>query len=268
VFPDGAAFPERRMQAMARELNLSETVFVLAPEAGGDARVRIFTPTVELSFAGHPVLGTAIVVGRERDLDVVRLETGAGVVPVRLAREREAAGANVASGWMEQPIPTWREYERVAEALAGVGVQRSNLPVELYDNGAVYAYVELDDEVALASLEPDMRALSALGHLGVVCFAGGSASDGSRKRWKVRMFAPGEGVPEDPATGSAAGPLAVHLARHGRIAFGEEIEIHQGAELARPSLLRARVDGSETAIERVEVGGSAVVVASGEFTLG
>jgi trans-2,3-dihydro-3-hydroxyanthranilate isomerase len=79
------------------------------------------------------------------------------------------------------------------------------------------------------------------------------------------MFAPALGVPEDPATGSAAGPLAVHLSRHGRVAFGDEIEIRQGAEIGRPSLLHARVEGSAERIERVEVGGSAVIVARGEF---
>ena len=82
------------------------------------------------------------------------------------------------------------------------------------------------------------------------------------------MFAPALGVDEDPATGSAAGPLAVHLARHGRIAFGQQIEIRQGAELGRPSLLRARAVGSAERVERVEVGGSAVIVARGEFLLG
>ena len=81
------------------------------------------------------------------------------------------------------------------------------------------------------------------------------------------MFAPGDGVPEDPATGSAAGPLALHLARHGEIAFGEEIEISQGVEIGRPSTLYARVEGSADAVERVEVGGNAVTVARGEFRL-
>ena len=81
------------------------------------------------------------------------------------------------------------------------------------------------------------------------------------------MFAPVSGVPEDPATGSAAGPLAMHLARHGRIAFGDEIEISQGDEIGRPSKLYARVTGTPERIERVEVGGSAVIVARGQFTL-
>ncbi len=123
-------------------------------------------------------------------------------------------------------------------------------------------YVALGSEDEVAALRPDFSALLEMPPvLGMSCFAG------SGTRWKTRMFAPAGGVAEDPATGSAAGPLAVHLARHGRIPFGEEIEISQGAEIGRPSTLYARVDGSGDEIERVEVGGSAVVVARGEFRL-
>ncbi len=258
VLPDASAIPAERMQPIAREFNLSETVFVLPAQQGGDAHIRIFTPTVELPFAGHPVLGTAVVVGGERELDAVRLETGAGVVPVTLER---GAGL-VASGWMRQPIPSWRPYEREAELLAALGVERSGLPVEAYENGPLHVYVELDSEEQVAALRPDMRALAGLEGVGANCFAG------SGDRWKTRLFAPALGVAEDPATGSAAGPLAVHLARHGRTAFGQEIEIRQGAEIARPSLLRARALGSAEAIERVEVGGSTVIVARGELLLG
>jgi trans-2,3-dihydro-3-hydroxyanthranilate isomerase len=100
-----------------------------------------------------------------------------------------------------------------------------------------------------------------VGKLGVSCFTA------SGPRVKTRMFGPAIGVPEDPATGSAAGPLAVHLARHGRIGFGERIEIRQGAEIGRPSILRAVADGSPERIERVAVGGRAVVVARGEYRL-
>jgi trans-2,3-dihydro-3-hydroxyanthranilate isomerase len=113
----------------------------------------------------------------------------------------------------------------------------------------------------VSGLKPDFAALAELGELAANTFAGRGT------RWKTRMFAPGGGVFEDPATGSAAGPLAIHLARHGRIAFGEEIEIHQGAEVGRPSVLYARARGSRNQIDRVEVGGSAVIVAEGEFRL-
>jgi trans-2,3-dihydro-3-hydroxyanthranilate isomerase len=111
----------------------------------------------------------------------------------------------------------------------------------------------------VAKLKPDLGALAELGAIGANCFAG------SGRSWKTRMFAPGLGVAEDPATGSAAGPLAVHLSRYGRISFGDEIELRQGAEIGRPSVLYARAVGSESGIERVEVAGCAVVVARGEF---
>jgi trans-2,3-dihydro-3-hydroxyanthranilate isomerase len=255
VFPEAADLPSQHMQRLARELNLSETAFVFPAEHGGDARVRIFTPSTELPFAGHPVLGSAILLGIERGRESVTLETGAGPVAVAL-RERSEHGAY---GTMRQPIPSWRAYEREPELLAALGVERSRLPVEIYVNGPRHLYVELESERAVAALAPDLRALHALGEVGVSCFAG----DG--RRWKTRMFAPGLGVAEDPATGSAAGPLAVHLARHGRIEFGEEIEIRQGVELGRPSLLRARAVGSPDAIECVEVAGAAVIVARGQF---
>jgi len=257
VFPEAPDSTTQDMQRLARELNLSEMVFAFAPKRGGDARIRIFTPAAELPFAGHPVLGTAIALGIERGREQVTLETGAGLVAVAL-RERWERGAY---GTMGQPIPSWQPYERAAELLAALGVARSGLPVEVYVNGPRHVYVELDSENAVAALAPDLRALAGLGELGVSCFAGAGV------RWKTRMFAPALGVPEDPATGSAAGPLAVHLARHGRIAFGEEVEIRQGAEVGRPSLLRARALGRADAIERVEVGGAAVIVARGEFLI-
>jgi len=163
------------------------------------------------------------------------------------------------SGRMQQPIPTWRPYEREAELLAALGVRRSRLPVIAYKNGPLHVYVELESEAEVAALRPDLTALAGLAEVGANCFAG------SGKRWKTRMFAPAHGVAEDPATGSAAGPLALHLARHGRIAFGDEIEIRQGVEIQRPSLLRARVMGSADRVERIEVAGAAVIVARGEF---
>src|SRR5919201_1953113 len=177
VFTDGRDVDDQTMQALARELNLSETVFVLPAENGGHARIRIFTPVMELPFAGHPVLGSAFVLAAPLQLGEIRLETGSGVVPVVLRRE----GARILFGWMSQPIPGWEPFDRADELLALLGVE-SELPVELY-----------------------------------------------------------------------------HLARHGRIGFGEEIEIAQGAEIGRSSKLHARVEGAPDRIDRVEVGGSAVV---------
>ena len=256
VFTDARTIPDERLQPLAREMNLSETVFVYPAEGGGHARIRIFTPSTELPFAGHPVLGSAVVLAGPMQLLEIRLETRSGVVPVQVERE----GARIVFGWMEQPLPSWRPFDRVEELLEALRVERSELPVELYDLGPTFVYVALPSEEQVAALDPDLRALARFGS-GVSCFAGAGG------RWKTRMFAPAFGVAEDPATGSAAGPLAVHVARHGRIAFGDEIEIAQGAEVGRPATLYARVEGAADSVERVEVGGSAVVVARGEFVL-
>jgi len=257
VFTDAREIPEKLLQRLAREMNYSETVFVLPAEGDGHARLRIFTPQAEIPFAGHPTLGTAFVLAAPLQLDEIRLETGSGVVPVKLERE----GPRIVFGWMEQPIPTVEPYAAEAELLGALGVERSELPVEVYDNGLQHVYVTFRSEEEVAALKPDLSRLASSEVLGVNCYAG------SGTKWKTRMFAPSGGVPEDPATGSAAGPLALHLARHGRIAFGDEIQISQGAEIARPSTLHARVDGSPEKVERVAVGGSAVTVAHGEFRL-
>jgi len=256
VFTDGRDVDDETMQRLAKEMNFSETVFVLPGEQGGHVRIRIFTPVSELPFAGHPILGTAFVLGGPLQLGELRLETGAGIVPVTLERE----GARIVFGWMQQPLPEFEPFAKAEELQDLLGV-RSQLPVEVYNLGPEHAYLELASEEEVAGLSPDFAALGRLTDVGVNCFAG------SGTRWKTRMFAPVYGVAEDPATGSAAGPLAVHLARHGRIAFGNEIEISQGDEIGRPSKLYARVTGTPEQIERVEVGGSAVIVARGEFKL-
>jgi trans-2,3-dihydro-3-hydroxyanthranilate isomerase len=256
VFTDARDLDPLTMQALARELQLSETVFVLPPEApDADVRIRIFTPGVELPFAGHPVLGSAFVLAGPLSKIVIRLETGAGVVPVELERE----GPQIVFGWMEQPIPTWKPVEDTGPLFAALGVAGSSLPVEEYDLGPSHLYVELGSPEEVAALEPDYAALARATSAGSNCFA----RDGDG--WKTRMFAPVHGVPEDAATGSAAGPLAIHLARHGRTRFGDEIVISQGAEIGRPSRLHAQVEGEGDRIDRVRVGGSAVVVARGEF---
>jgi trans-2,3-dihydro-3-hydroxyanthranilate isomerase len=258
VFTDARDLDPLTMQALAKEMAFSETVFVLPPQAdGADVRIRIFTPASELRFAGHPILGTAFVLAGPLQKILLRIETGSGIVPVELERE----GAQIVFGWMEQPLPTWRQFERADELLAALRVEGSGLPVEVYDNGVEHAYVELPSAARVAAVSPDFAALGAIAEAGASCFA---RTDGG---WKTRMFAPSLGVAEDPATGSAVGPLAVHLARHGRIAFGEEIVVDQGVELGRPARLYARVDGSADRLERVLVGGSAVIVARGEFSL-
>lgn len=253
VFTDARDLDAATMQALAREVGFSESVFVLSPEDGGHVRIRIFTPTYELPFAGHPTLGTAFVLAAPMQLGVINIETGMGIVSVELER---AQSGKIVFGRMVQPVPTIAEFEDVEELLAAIGVESAELPVELYDNGATHILVALDSVEQVAALQPDIAAITAFGVTGVNCFAG------SGDRWTTRMF---WGAGEDAATGSAAGPIACHLARHGKIRFGDEIVISQGAAIGRPSTLYARAEGSGGLIDRVEVGGQAVTVARGEF---
>jgi trans-2,3-dihydro-3-hydroxyanthranilate isomerase len=258
VFTDAQGLSGELMQRTARELNLSETAFVLPPRGDADATVRIFTPGAELPFAGHPVLGTAFVLAARSGAGRIRLEMGAGLVPIAI---RHQDGQPV-YGEMDQPIPTREPFEHSDQLLAALGLERSELPIQAYRNGPVHVYVALAEQSQVAALRPDLGRLPELGpEFGINCFAGGGG------HFKTRMFAPALGVPEDPATGSAAGPLAVHLARHGRIDYGEEIEIRQGEEIGRPSRLYAYVEGSDDELRRVAVGGSAVIVAEGEYRL-
>ena len=192
VFTDARDLDTETMQTLAREMNLSETVFVLPPEDGGHARIRIFTPKSELPFAGHPVLGSAFVLAAPLQLSEIRLETGSGIVPVGLERE----GARIIFGRMHQPVPPWEPFSEAEELQEILGV-RSRLPVELYRLGPGHVYLELESEEQVAALRPDFGALERY-DAGVNCFAG------SGTQWKNRMFAPSSGVAEDPATGSAA----------------------------------------------------------------
>jgi trans-2,3-dihydro-3-hydroxyanthranilate isomerase len=258
VFTDARKLSAEQMQALAREMNLSESVFVLRPERGGHARIRIFTPSKELPFAGHPTLGAAFVLGGPLQSDLVRLETEAAIVPVKLERE----GARIVFGWMTQPLPSVEAFAATAPLFDALGVRSSALPVESYDNGPKHVYVALETADEVARLAPSFNALAKLGELGINVFAP------SQQGWKTRMFGPAMGMNEDSATGSAAGPLAVHLLRHGRIRSGDEICIDQGEELKRPSRLYARAHGTPAQIERVEVGGAAVIVGRGEIRIG
>jgi trans-2,3-dihydro-3-hydroxyanthranilate isomerase len=255
VFTDARDLDAVTMQALALEIGFSESAFVLSPEDGGHVRIRIFTPMFELPFAGHPTLGAAFVLAAPMQLGVINIETGRGIV--RVALERDQSG-RIIFGRMEQPVPTVGDVADVETLLAAIGVEKAELPIELYDNGPTHILVNVASEEQVAALRPDIAAIVALGVTGVSCFAG------SGDRWTTRMF---WAAGEDAATGSAAGPIACHLARHGKIGWGDEIVISQGTAISRPSTLYARAEGSDGLIDRVEVGGQAVTVARGEFRL-
>lgn len=255
VFTDARGVDDGTMQELAREIGFSETTFVVPPERGGTVRVRIFNPHHEMPFAGHPVLGTAFVLAAPLQRGAVTLETGAGLVDVTLDRDESG---RIVFGRMRQPVPEVGAFTDTEALFEALGVTRSLLPVEVYDNGARHLFVALETEDEVAALAPNVEQVAALGLTGANCVAG------SGRRWKMRMFWEHG---EDAATGSAAGPLACHLCRHGLVEWGAEIEIAQGAEIGRPSTLVARAEGREDEISAVDCGGSAVVVARGEFRL-
>lgn len=257
VFTDARGVPPEWMQRLASETNLSETTFVLPPERGGHARVRIFTPRREIPFAGHPVLGTALVLGGSMEAREVRLEVEAGVVPVAIERE----GARAHFGWMKQPLPRPSQLANTAALLEALGVEPALLPVECWNNGMDHVLVPVADRQTVARLDPDLGRLGRLTTACVSVFAHDATGV------KTRMFAPGAGVSEDPATGSAAGALGAFLHARGRLAAGVTLSIEQGVEIGRPAELFVRLGQVEGRLSEVEVGGGVRIVARGEFRL-
>ena len=265
VFHDGWGVSDADMQSVARELNFSETVFIAKPEQGGDHKLRIFTPARELPFAGHPTIGTAFFLADGKDADL-RLEEGVGTLTV-----------TVTSGFveMEQPSPTFGPeldaetlFEDLRDAI-GVGSVTLTPPPQVVSSGNPFLFVAVEPD-EIADLNVNASALNSLladvGAMGLYAF---TERRTARPDSSVhgRMFAPGAGVSEDPATGSAAGPLAAYLVRHGMAQPGDRIVIEQGFEIGRPSLMYARVGGTAEKITTLHVGGRAVISGGGWIEL-
>ncbi len=267
VIRGGARLETATMQAIAREMNLSETTFVRGDAArDGAFDVRIFTPASELPYAGHPTLGTSFVIreallGGSADELVLRL--GVGLVRVRFAADGLV--------WLATPRATFGkapEPSRVA-AVLGLPVEalHSSLPLEVATTGAHQLLVPVRDLAALRACRVDTAAYARAGADGVPnCFyAFTRETRDPRNQLSVRMFAPGAGVPEDPATGSAAGWLGAYLARHRVLGAGDfDVRIEQGHEIDRPSLLHVRARGAGDAFE-ISVGGRVIPAARGEL---
>jgi trans-2,3-dihydro-3-hydroxyanthranilate isomerase len=256
VFTDARGLDTATMQALAREVNLSETAFVLSPERGGHARVRIFGPRRELAFAGHPVLGTAFVLGGPLQSFDVHLELEAGLVRVQLERE----GARISFGWMSQPTPRPSTPQNAEQVLAALGVQVPVVAFEAFDNGAPRLCITLPSVELVHGLTPDFAALGRATDAGVGVFCP------TGERCVARYFAPARGVNEDAATGSFAGLLALSLYQRGRLQPNQVLSIEQGEHVGRPSMLYARV-GATTPDVAIEVGGAARIVARGQFSI-
>lgn len=269
VFPDARMLDDATMQAIAREMNLSETTFVLPPtQSNYAARVRIFTPNYEMVFAGHPTIGTAFVIQRKGLVPpgeaAFVLEENVGGVPVRIE-----AGENPLT-WLRTPaIERGKQFDRAACAAAlGLGEDDllPNVPCELWTAGNPNIYVALRDRAAVdrAWVDPvKLRAVSPQEDKNCL-FIFTPTGEGAYSR----MFAPEYGIVEDPATGSAAGPLAAFMMAHGLTssAAGNRFVSEQGTKMGRRSFLHVLVHG-ERGASGIEVGGHVTPLARATMTL-
>jgi len=277
VVPDARGLSTPEMQAIAREINYSESTFVLPPDDPKHAyRQRTFVPFKEIPYAGHPTVGTAVVLaalgrvgagGEER----ISIEVGFGPLELELIREDGA----VRRVRMTQGRPVWEEAVRedslrvrIASAL-GLPAEslHASLPLQIVSTGNRTLVVPLADVASVSAAVADVRALNSLERELDLLIAYFFAFDGGRVR--ARAFCPGAGVPEDPATGSAAGPLGVFLALHGVFPGGEpRFLIDQGIEMGRPSEIEVTVERSaDGSPSGVRVAGSAVLMMRGTLDL-
>jgi len=276
VVLDADELTDGQLQALAREFNLSETAFpvVSTPAdlgAGADYRLRIFTPATELPFAGHPSVGAAWVMARLGRVaaGTVRQACGAGVLPLLIEDGPGRVELTGGPPYVGSPLDP-------GPLLAAVGLSPADLdepPARFAGTGLPFAFLTVRPE-ALARCEPDLAALQALrpvsydgdvGGLSVVAWDG----SGAPARVRARVFAAGVGVPEDPATGSAALGLGVHLVASGLLDRDGETSyvVVQGVEMGRPSTLTCRVEARSGVAVRCRVAGDVVPVARGEIAI-
>ncbi|MCM3876917.1 MAG: PhzF family phenazine biosynthesis protein [Thermoanaerobaculia bacterium] len=285
VVPDARGLTTALMQAVAREINYSESTFVLPPKDPAHAYLqRTFVPVKELPYAGHPTVGTAIVMAA---LGRIAADAPDGVVPVTievgfgpLGLELLKADGRVSRVRMEQGKPVWKEPvtgdDVKGQIAAALGVPfdalHASLPPQAVGTGNTFLMVPLASVEAVSSALADTRMLNhlerELGVTGLFFFA--IDESGGKPRLRARMFAPGAGVPEDPATGSAAGPVGVYLALHGAVPGGVALgrgrfTIDQGIEMGRPSELDVTVLVENGRPSGVRVEGGAVLMMRGEI---
>ena len=268
-----------RMQRIANEMAFSETTFVLPKEADGDVRMRIFTPASELPMAGHPTIGTTFALAHEGRIEAGRgefvFECGVGPIPVEL--EWRGSDGRLSFAWMTQPLPSFADELQDRDAFtAAVGVKTSDLhdlPLQVVSCGLQYLMVPLESREAVDRVAIDRRGLArvyerqGLPEIPIYVFTLDRTGASGEETVYSRMLAPSVGIAEDPATGSACGPLGSYLFHHGvtNAERARSVVNLQGAAMKRPSRIHISLDTSGGEITRVRVGGTAVLVALGEI---
>jgi len=282
VFPEAQDLTDYQLQQIAREMNLSETVFVLPPtDQAAVVRLRIFTPTQEIPFAGHPVLGTFFVLA---ELGIIPVkepmmrfmqECNIGLFPVEI----HVDGGLVEWVVMTQPKPVFlgpvdamEDVYKIAGALGlpKYAITDMKWPIEVVSTGLPVLVVPLRTLTAVRSIQPDASAITDLcsrfGVNGIMVFTTVTVEPSATVH--ARMFAPSIGILEDPATGSASGALGAYLVQNGvvDVAPTTEIVVEQGYEIERPSQILVRVESDDDIIQTVKVGGQCVMMVEGTLT--
>ncbi|HKS27069.1 MAG TPA: PhzF family phenazine biosynthesis protein [Pyrinomonadaceae bacterium] len=287
VFPEAEGIEESAMQKIAREMNLSETVFVLPPEdERALRRLRIFTPTSELPMAGHPVVGTWNLLAHEgvvpppeggEGLVRVHQEIGIGVLPVDIEFQNGEPGRVVMTQGEYKRLGSVEGAHERAEIERAIGLAPEDfdesLPIEVVSTGISFLLVPVNSLMALSRCRINSTLLAAVykahGATGCCVFTR-ETREGAESAAHMRMFAPGDNIPEDPATGSCAGALSSYLVYHGALSVQPSegvfrFRIEQGDFIERPSRIDAEIRGERGRVEEVRVGGTSVIVAEGHL---
>ncbi|HUR95169.1 MAG TPA: PhzF family phenazine biosynthesis protein [Gemmatimonadales bacterium] len=272
VLPEAAGLSDRRMQQIAREFNFSESTFVLPAEAGHTRRVRIFTPTMEVPFAGHPNVGTAFVLATSGALGpfdgplTVTFEEGAGLVPVTIARHPDGVIRCEVAAPESLTLGSPVSVEALARAVSLVpeDMVTSTHEPRTASVGLPFLVAELRDRAALERARPVTERFEGLAAAGVTPDVHLYVRSDDDFDLRARMFAPLDGVPEDPATGSANAALGALLAAHAPEASGSfRWRVAQGVEMGRPSVLEVRADKRDGTVVATRVSGASILVSEG-----
>jgi len=276
VFPDPPPdLAASAMQQIAKELNLSETTFVFPPlKAANECRLRIFTPAAELPTAGHPTIGSAYMLarlgrlGRIKDEMTITIEEGVGPITVAI---RADAGGNPTEVWMNQPIPQFLDIDGDRGAIAAMLSLTSadlcaDAPMQVLSSGLPFLFVMINslDALRRISLRHEVWSDHLAGEPGENLFVATTETVYDDSSVHCRMFAPALGINEDPATGSASGPLGAYLLKYNLVQTPEMVS-EQGFEIGRPSFIRISVRRDGESFSNVAVGGQCAYIGNGSL---